>query len=120
MTQLAPPQYSVIEDQIDAVGQKYRAQRIIRGAMLWVAFGIAVSLAAALLAHFTGTSFWTRVIFGAWLAWLLVSGWRWFIKPLLIKPDPVEVARHIESRIDGLHNALTNGLLLARREDIKD
>ena len=44
--------------------------------------------------------------------------WHWVARPLLIHPEAMEVARFIELRIDGLHNGLTNTLLLSRREDL--
>ncbi|HET6249360.1 MAG TPA: hypothetical protein VFE47_16810 [Tepidisphaeraceae bacterium] len=113
-----PPAYYQIEDQIDAIGQKYRVQRILRGAMLWAAGLIVVSFIAALAAHLIGHGFWTRVVLVAWSIWLIGSTWRWFIRPMLIRPDPIEVARFVESRVGGLHNALTNGLLLSRRTDL--
>ena len=119
MTQLARSVASLqIEDQIDAVGQKYRAQQIIRGAMLFLAFGFVSTTLAALLAHLAGQTHWTPVILVIWTGWMLISAWQWVARPLLIRPKAMEVARLIESRIDGLHNGLTNSLLLARRDDI--
>ncbi len=119
MSLLAPlPAYFQIEDRLDAIGQKYRVQRILRGAMLWVVALLAASFAAALLAHLLGHGAATRLILGALAAWALFSTWRWLVRPLLIRPDNVEVARFIESRVEGLHNGLTNGLLLSRRTDL--
>ncbi|MDB5301370.1 MAG: hypothetical protein JWO87_3033, partial [Phycisphaerales bacterium] len=121
MTQLAPsPAYLHIEDQIDLIGQKYRGQRILRGAMLWVGMFIASTFAAVLLAHFIGQGVWARIALAVWCMTAAFSSWRWIIRPLLIRPDALEVARFVESRIPGLHNGLTNGLLLARRADIAD
>src|SRR5205807_1897688 len=61
MTQIAPnASYLVIEDRLDAVGQKYRGQRIVRGAMLWVAGAVVATMAATLAAHFIGQSSWTK------------------------------------------------------------
>ena len=109
---------SRIEDQIDAVGQKYRAQRMIRGAMLFVAFGLVTAIGAALIAHVAGQTRWTTAILILWALWICGSAWQWIARPLLIRPKALEVARFIESRIEGLHNGLTNALLLARRDDI--
>src|SRR5947207_421479 len=102
-----PPAYYQIEDRIDAIGQKYRVQRILRGAMLWLATLIAVSFAATLVAHFLGHGKWTRVVMGVWGGWAIVSAIIWLLRPLLIRPDAVAVARLIESRVEGLHNGLT-------------
>jgi hypothetical protein len=107
-----------IEDQIDVVGQKFRGQQIIRGAILFLAFGFVSAILAALLAHAAGQSHWTPVILAIWLAWMLGTAWQWVARPLLIRPKAMEVARFIESRIEGLHNGLTNVLLLSSRDDI--
>ncbi|HWE04712.1 MAG TPA: hypothetical protein VG326_20060 [Tepidisphaeraceae bacterium] len=115
-----PPAFYQIEDRIDAIGQKYRAQRIVRGAMLFVAALVALSFAAALVAHFLGHGVWTRIVLGAWAGGVLLAAWRWIARPLLIRPDAVEVARFVESRVEGLHNGLTNGLLLSRRTDLAE
>ena len=49
MSQLARhPAYLLIEDQLDAIGQKYRAMRILRGAALWVTLALATSVLTAL------------------------------------------------------------------------
>ena len=40
------------------------------------------------------------------------------VQPDVTEPDPIRVARLIESKVGGLHNGLTNTLLLARREDL--
>ena len=119
MSLLAPPSsYDQIADRLDEIGQKYRAQRIMRGVVLWIAGAVVVWFAAALAAHVLGKGRLTYAVLLAWGAWMLYSTWHWFIRPLLIRPRDVEVARFIESRIDGLHNGLTNGLLLAQRDDL--
>jgi hypothetical protein len=119
MSQIAQqPGYHQIHDQLDFVGQKYRVQQILRGMMLCGAVTILSTLAAMLIAHFTRQSHWTYVILALWGAGLITSVVIWFLKPLFIRPDPMVVARFIEARVDGLHNGLTNGLLLARRDDI--
>jgi hypothetical protein len=121
MSQLAPSGSLLqIEDQIDTIGQKYRAQRIVRGAMLWVGCGAAVTIVAAFLANYAGQGIATKGILFIWIGWLIASAWQWFARPMLIRPDPVEVARLVESRVEGLHNGLTNSLLLSRRDDIAD
>ena len=119
MTTIAQSEnYSRIEDRLDTVGRKYRAQRILRGSMLCVAAGIVSSLAAGLAAHFTRESYWTYLILAIWAAGMATSIVLWFGRPVLVRPDPMVLARFVESRVDGLHNSLTNALLLARRPDI--
>jgi hypothetical protein len=88
--------------------------------MLFVAFAIAAFIIAAFAAHFTGQTFWTKALLWAWWGWITLSAWQWIARPLLLRPDPIAMARMVESRIDGLHNGLTNSLLLARRADIAD
>src|ERR1700722_19191716 len=101
MTQISPhlanPAYLQIEDRLDAIGQKYRVQKIVRGALLWVALGVLATLCAALTAHFLGAGIWAKIVLGAWLAWLAGSAIAWFVRPMLIHPDLVQVARLIES-----------------------
>ena len=117
MTQLTRhPAYLLIEDQLDAMGQKYRIVQILRGAMLFVCLGI-LSIAAAFAAHFTRESRWTSVVLGLWIAWIIASAFWWFVRPLLIRPRALQMARLIETRIAGLNNGLTNSVLLARADD---
>ncbi len=119
MTQLAShPAYLAIEDRLDAVGQKYRVQRIVRGAMLFVTTLLAATLAGALVANAMGQSRWTWVVLAAWLGVLVVAALLWLLRPILIQPRLVEVARLVEHRVEGLHNGLTNSVLLARADDM--
>ena len=119
MSLLAPPSaYYQIEDRLDAIGQKYRVQLILRGVLIWLAALVAASFAAVLAANWLGHGMATRCLFGAWALFTIYSSWRWLVRPLLVRPSNVEVARFVEARIGGLHNGLTNGLLLSRREDL--
>ena len=121
MSQLARhPAYLLIEDQLDAIGQKYRAMRILRGAALWVTLALATSVLTALGAHFAGAGAVASTIFAAWLAVLVGSFAWWILRPLLFRPRAVEVARLVETRVDGLHNGLTNSVLLAQAADLQD
>ncbi len=120
MTDLASnPAYLIIEDRLDEVGQRYRVQRLLRGAMLWIGFGATVSVGAAIAAHALGQGRAAMTLAIAWAAWLVGSAITWIIRPMLLRPRNVEIARLIETRIDGLHNGLTNCLLLARAADIQ-
>src|ERR1700722_14912042 len=98
MTQLAEfPALAGIEDQLDAMGQKFRVQRIIRGGILWIAVAIAATWFAILAAHLVGAasggrSGWTWIIDFIWLAILLGGGIVWIIFPLLIRPKAAAVA----------------------------
>ena len=124
MTQFAHnPALIHIEDQLDLVGQKYRGQQIIRGALLWIAAVTASTWVATLTSHFigdatNGVSGWTWVILILWLGVIGAATIFWFIRPLLIRPGTVEMARLLESKVAGLHNGLTNSVLLARRDDL--
>lgn len=120
MTQIHHPAYLLIEDQLDAIGQKYRVVCLVRGAMLFLGVGLLVSLAAALVAHLAGEGWGSRLVLTAWIAWTLASLGLWIVRPLLIRPEPVQVARLVEQRIEGLHNGLTNSVLLARATDLRD
>src|SRR5687768_6981067 len=112
MTELANhPAYLQIEDQLDLVGQKYRVQRIVRGAVLWVTLAIVSTFLAAIISHWIGATSagnprggW---VVGLWLTALIGGALLWIIRPLLIHPKALEVARLIEKRVAGLHNGLT-------------
>jgi hypothetical protein len=125
MTQLSQnAAYLHIEDQLDAIGQKYRGVRIVRGAILWIATAVATSWAAALAAHFIGDasdghSGWTWVVLATWLGVMVVASILWVLRPLLIRPGTVQMARLLESRVPGLHNGLTNSVLLANADDLQ-
>jgi hypothetical protein len=124
MTQLAQhPAYLQIEDRLDVVGQKYRVQRMVRGGLLflttllgasWVAAG-AVTLFSRDGQIAPGLVY---VIGGVWLLTVLAGLVMWVVRPLMLRPKPIEVARLVESRMEGLHNGLTNAILLAERDDV--
>ncbi|MFI5381560.1 MAG: hypothetical protein ACHRHE_19860 [Tepidisphaerales bacterium] len=121
MSQLTQhPSYLMIEDQLDLIGQKYRGLRIVRGAILWAFAAIIASLAAAVIAGAAGAGKIAHLALYAWIGWMAASAVYWIVRPLLLHPRPVEVARLIESRIPNLHNGLTNSVLLAHTQDIKD
>lgn len=121
MTHLSHHQaYLLIEDQLDAIGQKYRIVRLVRGAMLFVGVGLLVSLAGALVAHLAGEGWVSRLVLVTWIAWMLGSLAIWIVQPLLIRPRTIEIARLVENRIDGLHNGLTNSVLLAHSADVRN
>src|SRR5271156_5690798 len=98
MTQLSQnPAYLHIEDQLDAIGQKYRGLRILRGAILWITSAIVTSWAAALAAHFIGDasdghSGWNWVVLGAWAAAMVAATIIWILRPLMIRPATVQMA----------------------------
>jgi hypothetical protein len=121
MTQIATdPNYLSIADALDAVGQKYRVYRLLAGTVSCLALGIMLTITAALSAHLLGQSRWTMVVGGLWIATLAAALVVWLLRPLLMRPRPLEVARLIESRIEGMNNGLTNTLLLARAADLVD
>src|SRR5262245_30708639 len=108
-----------IADEIDAVGQRLRFFRIVRGAILWTAFAVLATAGATLAAHFTREGRASTLILLVWLTWLLgTAGW-WILRPLLMRPRPLHVASLVESRVDKLHNGLTNSLLLSEADDLQ-
>jgi hypothetical protein len=126
MAQFTPSAaYLAIEDRLDAVGQQVRGQRIVRGAVLFLAAAVVVTWVAALAAHFIGdasggTSRWTWVVLAAWAVALVAAAVAWVVRPLLIRAPAVRVARMLESRIPGLNNGLTNAVLLSRARDLQE
>ena len=121
MSQMARhPAYLLVEDQLDAVGQKYRVQQILRGGMLFLAGAVLASLGAALAAHILGTGSRTWIVFAIWAVWIALSGAWWVGRPMLLRPKVLQVARLVEKRIAGLNNGLTNSVLLARADDLQE
>ena len=121
MTQLSQhPAYLLIEDQLDVIGQKYRVLRILRGFLLWTCLAVGATVLAALTADRVGEGKWAVCLAVAWVGWLVGSAFQWIVRPLLVRPDTVEVARMVEGRVQGLHNGLTNGVLLARAGDLSE
>jgi hypothetical protein len=112
--------YLQIADRLDAVGQQVRGQRIVRGTVLFAATAVATTWAAALAAHFIGESRWAWALLGLWGAGLVVAAAWWVVRPLLARTPAVRVARLLESKVPGLHNGLTNAVLLARSQDLRD
>jgi hypothetical protein len=125
MTQLAQNSaYLHIEDQLDAIGQKYRGIRIVRGAILWIVTAAVASFVAALASHLIADASgshvaWNYAVLGVWAMVMLAATAFWVIRPLLIRPGTVQMARLLESRVQGLHNGLTNSVLLAEAEDLQ-
>jgi hypothetical protein len=119
MTQIAAnPAYSMIEDRLDAIGQRYRIQQLVRGIVLWLGWAIIISVLAAFAAHFLREGTRTKAVTVVWGAWLLASAILWLLRPLLLRPKIVEMARLVEKRVPGLHNGLTNSVLLATADDL--
>lgn len=123
MTQLNLNAQSLIEDRLDAIGQRFRVLQIIRGILLFLGGAAISSIVLGLAAHFlglitAGQSRWVWAIAAIWAAWLITSFIIWVIRPLVLRPRAIEMARMVETRIDGLHNTLTNSLLLAEAKDL--
>lgn len=119
MSQLAHPDVASLVDVLDTVGQKYRVQRLLRGLMLMVTVVTLTSLIAGLLAHLAGPGRVTSLVRAGWAVIVALAGVWWIVVPLLMRPRLEWVARLVERRVDGLHNGLTNALLLASREDVQ-
>ncbi len=112
--------YLQIADRLDAVGQKVRGQRIVRGFARFAAVAVAATWAATLAAHALGDSRWVVTVRAAWALSLAAAAGAWVLRPLLSRAPAVRVARMLEARVPGLHNGLTNAVLLARAEDLRD
>jgi len=115
-----PANYTLIESRLETLGQKHRVQCLFRGIMLWIAVGVVSALGAGLIAHFAGQGTWALVVGALWLAALLGTAGFWILRPMLMSPEPLEVARLIEGRLPHLQNGLTNSVLLARADDLQN
>jgi len=119
MTQLSQNKaLSLIEDQLDSIGQKHRLAQIMRGLMLWTAWGIVAATAAALAADAFGQGTPALCVVAILGVWLCASALFWIARPIITRTSTVTTARLVERRIGGLHNGLTNSVLLARSPDI--
>jgi hypothetical protein len=120
MTQInLPASYGQIEDQLDAIGQRWRIVQIVRGLVLWCGWAIVSLVAATFLAAAAGQGKPSIAVLSVWIAWMFFSAAIWIGKPLLMRPRLAQVARLIESRLQGLHNGLTNSVLLAKADDLR-
>src|SRR5665647_2022494 len=109
MTQLAQqPAYLQIADVLDAIGQRYRVFRLVRGSILFLATAGVSVVAGALLADLAGEGIWPRVLAVGVVGVNLAAFGYWVVKPLVLRPKALEVARFVENRVPGLNNALTN------------
>ncbi len=121
MSQLTShPAYQWIADQLDALGQRWRLLRLLRGVMIWVIGAAGLAIALGFIAHGAGPGWISRLSGWVWLGWVLGGAGVWVARPLLLKPHPLTMARLADNRLPDMHNALTNGLLLAQREDLAD
>ena len=121
MAQFTPAAaYLQIEDRLDAVGQQVRGQQIVRGGVLFAATAVVATWTAALVANWTGETRASAVVLIGWVAVLLGAAVVYIIRPLLTRTPAVRVARLLEARVPGLHNGLTNAVLLARTDDLRD
>jgi lipoprotein-anchoring transpeptidase ErfK/SrfK len=120
MSQLnLPLSYGQIEDQLDAIGQRWRIVQIVRGLVLWLSSAVISFVIATLAASFSGQGKITLAILAVWIAWIVFSAALWIGRPLLLRPRLAQIARLIEGRVTGLHNGLTNSVLLASATDLR-
>ena len=107
------PAYLLIEDKLDEIGQRYRILRILRGGLLFLTAAGALCFLAALAALAAGPGIMAKAVLILWAATLVAAAGIWLLRPLLLRPRAVEVARMVERRVPNLHNGLTNSVLLA-------
>lgn len=110
-----------IEETIDVVGQRWRVHQMARGGLLFAATVVVTTVACAFVAH--GLEPGSKLAYTVLPVWLLVvaaAAAVWVAKPLFMRPRSLDVAALVESRVPGLHNGLTNGLLLTRADDLAD
>ncbi|QOV90928.1 hypothetical protein [Humisphaera borealis] len=107
-----------LAERLHAVGQKLRVYQLLRG-LLWLAILAVVATTLAVgTAHFVGPGPVALVTLVAWIIALAAAAWWCMVRPILRRPAPTDVARLVESRIDGLHSGLTNALQLKNRQDL--
>ena len=114
------PAYSQVQDLIDAVGQRYRVFCLLRGVLLWLALVVGSTVVAGFLASLLGEGWLSLALGLLYGVGNLVAFVLWVGKPLFLRPQPLQVARMVEGRLPGIHNGLTNMVLLARANDLSD
>lgn len=120
MSQLSThPACLEILDRLDALGQKLRVVRLARGGLLLLTTLLLATPLAGLIAHLGGPGAWSYAALSLWLAALGFGAFAWFVRPMLIRPRAAQVARFVETRVPGLHNGLTNVVLLSRADDLQ-
>ena len=120
MSQVARhPAYLQVEDLLDAIGQRYRVFVLARGCILLSALVVGATVVAALLAGVAGPGWLSRLVLWAYALVLLAGAAWWVVRPLVMKPRLLAMARMVEQRLDGIHNGLTNAVLLAQAEDLE-
>lgn len=119
MSQLSYPDLDALTQRLASVAARYRVQRVIRGAAIWVAATLATLVLAGLLAHATGAGMLAKLVGVLTLTAIVVMALWQIVWPLVRTPRREWLARLVEQRVDGLHNGLTNALLLAQRDDVQ-
>ncbi|HSI34227.1 MAG TPA: hypothetical protein VK986_11620 [Tepidisphaeraceae bacterium] len=123
MTQLNLNAHALIEDRLDAIGQRFRVLQLLRGVLLFLGGAAVSALVLGIAAHVVGLlsageSKWLWALAILWAGWLAASFLVWVVRPLVLRPRALETARMVEARVEGLHNTLTNSLLLAAAKDL--
>ncbi len=118
MTQIAHSDIDALTDRLAVVGARYRVQRVVRGGVIWVGMALATLVVAGLAAHATGAGTLAKLIGLLTLGAIGMTAVWQIAWPLLRRPRREWVARLVERRVDGLHNGLTNALLLSARDDV--
>ena len=110
--------FAPIADRLDLIGQQYRILRLARGGILFVGYAITVLVTASILAGVAGQGRAAAMVLVVAAAWMIGSALIWLVRPFLLRPTPVQIARLVESQVPELHNGLTNSVLMAAREDL--
>jgi len=112
------PAYIAIEDQLDAVAQRQRIYLLLRGLMLFVAAGAGATAVILLAADVLGAGMATRLLLLGWVGFVLVCAIWWLAKPLVLPGSTLAVARMVEGEVAGLHDGLSNAVVLSQAADL--
>lgn len=120
MSQLVTPSpFAEIDGRLQTVASRYRGQQVVRGLIVWFTGFLGATLLVALLAHLLGAGTTTRTLAWLWALGSIAMFVVLVVRPVMRRMEPLGVARLIESRVDGLHDGLSNGLLLSSRDDMR-
>lgn len=104
-------------DLLRRIGRRHAVVSAVRGLIVWVGVAAVVCLLVVLGAA-TGGPAWAMPLLIAGGSVLAVAAVLLIVWPLVRRPDPAAMARLVESRVDGLHDGLSNVLRLSRASDL--
>lgn len=105
---------------LDAIGRRERLYQLLRGVLLCLVVATVSLTVGALLAFAFPDGWLVKVTLAVVLLGNLAAVGGWIVRPLVFRPRRLAIARLVETRVGGVHNALTNSVLLSHADDLAD